>query len=42
MVTINKDEARGGVESRGHRVLRVLVISLVLLMGAWYLVETLS
>ncbi len=40
MVIINSDKARGGVESRGHRVLTVLLASLAILMGAWYVVET--
>jgi len=40
MVTIKTNDARGGEASPTHRVLTVLVSSLVLLMGAWYMVET--
>ena len=40
MVEIKTDAARGGEASPTHRILKVLVASLVLLMGAWYVVET--
>lgn len=40
MVEITTDKARGGETSPRHRVLSVLVVSMVLLMGAWYVVET--
>ncbi len=40
MVEIKTNAARGGEASPKHRVLTVLVASLVLLMGAWYVVET--
>ena len=40
MVTIRTNDARGGESTPRHRILTVLIASLTLLMGAWYLVET--
>jgi len=41
MEEINPDDARGGHPSRKHKVLKVLVISLVLVAVAWFVVELL-
>ncbi|MGI9355951.1 MAG: hypothetical protein ACR2PF_12425 [Rhizobiaceae bacterium] len=40
METLSTDEARGGTASRRHRVLAVLIVSLVFLAADWYVVET--
>ena len=40
METLSTDEARGGTASRRHRVLAILIVSLVLIAGGWYVVET--
>ena len=40
MEEVTTKEARGGVSSPKHNVLTVLIVSLVLAMAVWFVVET--
>ncbi len=40
MEEITTENARSGVSSPKHNVLTVLIVSLVLAMAAWFVVET--